>query len=92
MKFHENISNAFFNAIKAQAIFSDIYSFFDVAIAMKSDRKEQLDWFRRLYPRFRMEKVKQKVDATYYMMVKTPYVGCTPCGYNLVIAEENSRP
>ncbi len=33
MKSHENISNDFFNAIKAQAVFSDIYSFFDFAIA-----------------------------------------------------------
>lgn len=71
------------NKIKARAVFYDIYHFFGVAIAMKSDQKEPLDWFRQLYPRFRMEKADRKADATYYMMVKTPNAP-------LVIAEEAS--
>jgi len=91
MKFAENISNTIFNAIKERAVFSDIYSFFDVAIAMKSDKQEQLDWFRRLYPRFRVEKAKtEKIDVTYYMMVETPYVGTDLKSAPYIVAEENS--
>lgn len=87
MGFHEDISNdslSAMDAIKARAVFSDIYRFFDVAIAMKSDREELLDWIRQLYPRFRMEKAEHKVDATYYMMAETPREP-------LVIADENSH-
>lgn len=84
MEFNENNPNASFDAVKTRAVFSDVYRFFDVAIAMKSDKKESLDWIRRLYPRFWTEETEQKVDATYYMMTKTseePFI----------IGEENSH-
>jgi hypothetical protein len=84
MEFNENIPNACFSEIKARAVFSDVYRFFDVAIAMKSDKKEMLNWIRRLYPRFRIEKTEQNIHATYYMMIRTSEKP-------LIIGEENSH-
>ena len=83
MELHENMAGFSFNSIKARAVFSDIYRFFDITIAMKSDEKELLGWLRQFYSRFRIEKAKQKVDAIFYMMAKKPEGP-------LVIAEEDS--
>ena len=67
--------------LQSRAVFSFICRFFNVTIAIKSDHTEPLEWFRRLYPRFRIQRAPTRIDATYYLMVKTPK---TP----LVIAEE----
>ncbi len=89
-KLNKNIPNEFFNTVKKQAIFFDIYNFFDIAIAVKSNQKEQLDGFLQFYPRFRAKQANQKIDATYYIMVETPGRDrFETCSY--VIAEENSR-
>jgi hypothetical protein len=82
MKRPESFSSVSFDAVKTRAVFSDVYKFVDVSVAMKSDKREMLDWFRRLYPRFRVEK--ETVDVTYYIMAEAsekPFV----------IAEENSH-
>lgn len=80
----DGTSGVSFEEVKASAVFSDVYRFFDITIAMKSDREDMLTWFRRMYPRFGGENVDEKVDATYYMMVGMP-------GKPFVAAEENSH-
>lgn len=73
-----------FEAIKASAVFSDVYRFFNVIIAVKSDRENMLDRFRRLYPRFREKNADEEAGATYYTIVEMP-------GKPFIIAEENSH-
>ncbi|MFC1716956.1 hypothetical protein ACFL6S_25030 [Candidatus Poribacteria bacterium] len=84
MEFRGDSPNISLEAVKANAVFSDVYRFFDITIAMKSDREYMLAWFRRLYPRFRQENANEKADATYYMMYGT-------LGEAFVVAEENSH-
>lgn len=72
MEFYGNLSGTSFDEIKARAVFSETYRFFDITIAIKSDREEMLEYFRRLYKRFRTEDPDGKVHATYYMVTQLP--------------------
>ena len=84
MEFYGNLSGTSFDGIKARAVFSETYRFFDIAIAIKSDKEEMLEYFRRLYRRFRTENPDEKVHAAYYMITQAP-------GGPLIVAEEGRR-
>lgn len=84
MEFYRDSSSVSIDVIEANAVFSDIYKFFGIIIAMRSDREDTLGWFRNLYSRFRQEDTDGKVDATYYMMVEM-------LGEPFVVSEENSH-
>ncbi len=84
MEFYGNLPGASFDEIKARAGFSETYRFFDIAIAIKSDKEEMLDYFRLLYRRFRTEDPDEEVHATYYMITQAP-------GNPLIVAEEGHR-
>lgn len=84
MEFYGNLPETSFDEIKARAVFSETYRFFDIAIAVKSDKEEMLDYFRRLYKRFRTEDPDEKVHAAYYMMTQA-------LGGPLIAAEEGQR-
>jgi hypothetical protein len=84
MEFHGNSPETSFDKIKARAVFSGTYRFFDIVIAIKSDKEEMLEYFRRLYKRFRVEDPDKKVHATYYIITQAP-------GGPLIVAEEGCR-
>jgi len=70
MKRPENLFSIPFGEARIRAPFSDVYRFFGVTIAVRSDAKEILDWFRCLYPRFRVTKPNGEPDAAYYILTE----------------------
>ena len=84
MMFDEDVSNASFDLMEAQAVFSNVYRFFDETIVMKSDQAGMVDWFRQLYARFRIEEQDCKAGATYYLLAETQNGPC-------IVAEEHAR-
>jgi hypothetical protein len=84
MEFYGNLPEASFDEIKARAVFSETYRFFDIAIAIKSDKEEMLEYFKLLYKRFRTEDPDERVQATYYIITQAP-------GDPLIVAEEGRR-
>lgn len=84
MEFHGDLPGTSFDETKARAVFSETYRFFDIAIAIKSDKEEMLEYFRRLYKRFQVEDTDKEVHATYYIITQAP-------GDPLIVAEEGCR-
>jgi hypothetical protein len=84
MEFFGNLSETSFDEVKARAVFSETYRFFDIAVAIKSDKEEMLEYFRLLYRRFRSEDPDEKVHATYYIITQAP-------GGPLIVAAEGRR-